>query len=188
MADEFLQDRKRALENEFFARREKALIDQMRAERAQQTARQALSAASGVTDPAVLDRLAALGIEPDTVLAFRLVPLVAVAWADGRLDEQERQAILAALEKVGIASGSPAHGLVQRWLSTAPPASVLTAWTAYTAALSGQLAAAERAQLRATTLGQARAVAEAAGGILGVGKISSAEVAVLRRLEEAFGG
>src|SRR5919198_1576509 len=111
MAEEFLHDRKRALENEFFHKREKALIERMRTEQARQTARQALATASGLTDPAVLDRLVGLGIEPDTLLALRLVPLVAVAWADGKLDDRERRAVLAGLEAAGITAGSAAYAL-----------------------------------------------------------------------------
>jgi hypothetical protein len=40
--------------------------------------------------------------------------------------------------------------------------------------------------LRETVIGQARAVAEAAGGFLGLGKVSPAEDEMLRRLERAF--
>lgn len=186
MADEFMGDRKKALENEFFHKREKALLERMKTEHARQSVRQALAAASGVTDDAVLGRLVDLGIQPDTVLALRLVPLVAVAWADGQLDERERRAVLAGLEAAGITAASTAHTLVQGWLASPPPPKLLEAWTAYTAGLAAQLSAGERAQLRSTVMGQARAVAEAAGGFLGVGKVSAAEEATLRRLEQAF--
>lgn len=186
MADEFMGDRKRALENEFFHKREKALMERLRVEQAQQSARQTLAAASGLTDDTVLSHLADLGIQPDTLLALRLVPLIAVAWADGQLDERERRAVLAGLEAAGIAAGSAAHDLVQGWLASPPPPAMLEAWTAYTTALARRLPAGERAQLRSTVMGQARAVAEAAGGFLGVGKVSPAEEAAIRRLEQAF--
>lgn len=101
MAEEFLGERKRFLEEEFFKKREKALLDHMHAAQAQQTKRDALAQAAGVADAAVLDKLLALGIDADTLLAMRLVPVVVVAWADGALDTKERQAITASLEGVG---------------------------------------------------------------------------------------
>jgi hypothetical protein len=180
-------DRKRALEEEFFRQRERALLERLRGEHARQTARQALASASGISDDVVLTRLVELGIEPDTLLALRLVPLIEVAWADGRLDDRERQAVLSGLETAGLKPGSAAYAIVQGWLASPPPASVLDAWTSYTSALCARLAPGERANLRASVMGQARAVAEAAGGFLGVGRISQAEEEMLRRLEQAFG-
>jgi hypothetical protein len=188
MAEEFLGDRKRAMEEEFFRKHEKALIERLRAERSRQTAREALAAASGVTDPAALDRLVALGIDPDTLLALRLVPLVAVAWADGQLDPRERQAVLSALAAAGVAPASAAYGLVQGWLQSPPPPTMLQAWASYASGLSASLPPAERATLRTTVMGQARAVAETAGGFLGVGKVSAAEEETLARMERALAG
>ena len=41
-------------------------------------------------------RLVEIGIRSDTLAALCLIPLVEVAWADGRLDPPEREALLAA--------------------------------------------------------------------------------------------
>lgn len=183
---EFLDDRKRALEEQFFQKREQAALQKLAAERARQTAKQALTAASGLKDDAVLDHLLRLGIEPDTLLALGLVPLVEVAWADGHLDDRERQAILSALEQAGIARESAPHALVQSWLAAPPAPAMLGAWAAYAAGLCGQLSEAERANLRTAVMGRARAVAEAAGGFLGLAKVSAAEQEMLRRLDRAF--
>lgn len=186
MAEEFLGARKRALEEEFFRKRERELLARIQAEQARQSARQALAEASGLTDPAALDHLVALGIAPETLLALRLVPLVEVAWADGHLDERERRAVLSALPAAGLAPGSPSHALVESWLASPPPPALLEAWTAYAKGLAAQLSPGERAALRESVLRQARAVAQAAGGFLGLGRISDAEAAVLRRLEAAL--
>lgn len=189
MAEEFLHDRKRALEEEFFRKQEQATLERLRTAHAQQTAHDALAQASGLTDPAIVDTLIRLGIHADTVLAMRLVPLVVVAWADGKLEDKERQAIVAALGAASIAADSPAEHLVQSWLTSAPPASLLDAWKAYTAGLCASLSPAERDSLRTSILGRARAVAEVAGGFLGLGsKISTTEEAMLQRLEGTFTG
>ena len=187
MAEDFLGDRKRALEEEFFRKQERSILERMRAEQATQTARQALSQASGLQDAAVLDRLIGLGMQTDTLVAMGLVPLVAVAWADGALDEKERRAIVSALDTAGITLHSPAGQLIQSWLASAPPASLLEAWKAYIAALCTQLSAADRISLRDSVLDRARAVAAAAGGFLGLGaKTSKAEEEMLRTLEGTF--
>jgi hypothetical protein len=189
MVEEFLGERKRALEEEFFRRQERSLLERMRAEHATQTARQALSQASGLKDTAVLDRLIRLGVQADTLVALGLVPLVEVAWADGTLDARERQAVVAALGTAGIALDSPAGQLIQGWLASKPPASLLEAWRVYVAGLCAQLSAADRANLRDSVLDRARTVAAAAGGFLGLGaKISPAEEERLRMLEGAFTG
>jgi hypothetical protein len=64
---------------------------------------------------------------------------------------------------------------------------LLAAWKAYVAGLSRTLDVHAKAALKQDLLGRARVIAEAAGGILGLGKrISSAEQAVLTELEQAF--
>jgi hypothetical protein len=189
MADEFLEERRRALEEQFFRKQEQAILERMRAAQAQQTAREVLAQASGIQDTGVLDRLLGLGVQADTLAAMSLVPLVAVAWADGTLDEPERRAVVTALESASIMAGSPAGQLVQSWLTSAPPATLLEAWKTYTAALCRQLSAAECDSLRRSVLDRARAVAETAGGFLGLGKkTSSAEEGVLQTLGKAFAG
>jgi hypothetical protein len=188
MAEEFLGDRKRALEEEFFRKQENALLNQLRAAQAQESAQEALAAATGVRDSAVLHKLNALGITSDTFLALGLVPLVAIAWADGTLDDRERRAVIASLDTAGIGADSPAGQLVRSWLSNPPPASMLEAWSSYASALAPALSPAERNNLRDSVLGRARAVAEAAGGFLGFGnRVSKAEEELLQKLARAFG-
>ena len=188
MAEEFLGDRKRALEEEFFRKQENALLNQLRAAQAKESAQEALAAATGVRDSAVLHKLNALGITSDTFLALGLVPLVAIAWADGALDDRERRAVIASLDTAGIGADSPGGRLVQSWLSSPPPASMLEAWSSYASALAPALSPTESNNLRDSVLGRARAVAEAAGGFLGFGnRVSKAEEALLQKLARAFG-
>jgi len=53
-----------------------------------------------------LDSLIASGISPDTIAAVSLIPLVAVAWADKKLEAKERDAILNAATEAGISAGA----------------------------------------------------------------------------------
>lgn len=184
-----LDDRRRAMEEAFFAAQDRALIERMRKDAAAKDPRAALRDASGITDDALLDRVAALGLDAPGFAAMSLVPLVAVAWADGTLDAREREAVLSAASESGIAAGSPAHGLLSGWLASAPPASLIETWEATTRATAAGLDANARGTLHAQVMGRARRVAESAGGFLGLtSKVSNAESAVLRRLDAAFAG
>ena len=187
MTDELFGDRRKALEEGFFAKQNERVKQLLRAKQEGQARREALVAASGIRDEGVLDKLVSLGLGAETLAALSLVPLVEVAWADGTIDAKERAAILAGIEKQGIAPASPAHELLEGWLSKRPDRQLLVVWKDYVKALAPSLDADALRVLRADLIGRALAVAEAAGGILGLGsKISKAEESVLRDLEQAF--
>jgi uncharacterized membrane protein YkoI len=106
MSEEFLGDRRKALEEEFFAKQNQRLLRQFRETMAVKAKHEALAAASGITDAAVLEQLAAVDLSSETMAALALVPLVEVAWADGTLDAKERSALLAAAEDAGLSQDS----------------------------------------------------------------------------------
>ena len=83
--------------------------------------------------------LLALEIDSETLAALTLIPLVEVAWADGSIAQQERDAILEAAASVGITPESESYFLLGNWLKKAPPAGLLEAWESYVAALSETL-------------------------------------------------
>lgn len=189
MSNEFLGDRRIALEEAFFAKQDAELRRRLREMEQARLKKEALSAASGITDDAVLGKLAALDIGSDTLAALSLVPLVAVAWADGSIDDNERGVAFSRAADMGLGKDDISHRLFQRWLEEPPPPALVAAWKDYIGALSGSLGPDARHALRHEVLGHARAVAEAAGGILGFGrKVSPAEESVLKDLEQAFTG
>ena len=182
-----LDDRRKALEESFFAKHEAKLIEELRHKREHAEAREGLERASGISNSELLDRLVDLGISAQTVAALSLVPLVAVAWADGSVDPKERTAVLAAAAEVGLRAGHVGHGLLEGWLGSAPGPELMRAWREYIGELTGALSASECTALRDDLLGRARKVAEATGGFLGMGnKVSTTEAAVLDQLEAAF--
>ena len=87
---EILRDRGKSLEDEFFHREDQRLLERLRDLRAAEASREALSKASGITQPEVLDRLLRLGIQAHTLAALSIVPLIEVAWADGALDAKTK--------------------------------------------------------------------------------------------------
>jgi hypothetical protein len=184
---EILRDRGKSLEDEFFRREDKRLLQKLEQMRAADTNREALAKAAGIGNPAVVDKLLELGVKAETVAALALVPLVEVAWADGKLDSRERGVILERARQSGLAAGSVEDALLEAWLDRRPDPKLLTAWTHLVRGVSEQLGREESTRLKSDLLDRARAVAAASGGVLGMGsKISSAEAAVLAQLEAAF--
>jgi hypothetical protein len=172
-----------SLENAFFAKENARLLEQLREQARQQERRAALRAVVRVDDEALVDHLLALGLTPETVLAVTLVPLAVTAWADGEIQPREREAILKGAAERGMQPDSVAGQMLQNWLTRKPDAQLVDAWKKYVAAIWPSLTPHERAEVRESGLGQARAVAEAAGGFLGLtSKVSAKEQAVLDEL------
>jgi hypothetical protein len=187
MSKDFLGDRKQALEESFFARENAKLLERLKARKGSGPAKNALAQISGIESDQVLQKLCELGVEADTWAAVSIAPLVEVAWADGKIEDSERQAVLAAAEANEIPNGSPSYQLLESWLQHRPDGRLLEVWGEFIVGLCSELAQAERSALQAQILGRARSVAEAAGGFLGMGrKISPEEEIILTELAKAF--
>jgi len=187
MSDEFLGDRKKALEEQFFAKENERLKEKIRSQLQQHATRQALAQASGIEDDVVLDELLEAGVKPETWAAIELIPMIEVAWADGTLEKKERAAILAAAAECKVLPGTPPYELLESFLARRPDAKLLKAWGEYVVVVSARLDANGRNELRERILGHAQQVARVAGGILGLGnKVSPEEQRVLDELTRAF--
>lgn len=185
---EFLGDRKNALEDSFFHQQEETLRQKLRDQQATTAHKEALAQVSSIKDDAVLDHLVSLEIHADTLAALTILPLVEVAWADGRMEDREREAILAAAADHGVIKGAPAWELLQNWLETRPGEDLFEAWTEYIGAVVATLDEQAKAVLKTQLLARAREIAEACGGVFGFGdKVSLSEKTMLERLEAAFG-
>ena len=175
------------LEDRFFLEQDRILIEKQRELKKIEETRQALSAVSGITNQKVLQRLVELNIQVEILASLAVVPLVEVAWADGRIDDKEREAIRRASAEAGLAKGSPDFELLDRWLSHRPEPELLEAWRHYMEGLCELLGEEERETLRKDLVDRARRVAEAAGGFLGLtSRVSEAEQRVLDELDSAF--
>ncbi|HEY0195853.1 MAG TPA: hypothetical protein VGC42_32285 [Kofleriaceae bacterium] len=181
-----LEERGRALEDQFFEKENQEKIAALKHKDDSKASRDELRKASGMSDEAVLDQLVALGLRGNTIAALSLVPLIQVAWADGEIQDNERVAILQGAHGKGLEEGTPGYDLLQTWLQKQPGGELFTAWEAYIKALASQLNDEQNRLLKNQIVGFAKMVATAAGGILGFGKVSSSEDAVLTRIEAAF--
>jgi hypothetical protein len=174
----------RSLEEAFFAKESADLLEKLRQKARREERRQAMREVVPNADDAFLDHLLDIGLTPETVLALVLVPLLMVAWADGKIDRREREALLKAAAERGVAPGSLPHQMLQKWLEHRPDSSLFEAWKRYARAVWGTLGETQRRAVQVRMVDLARGVAEAAGGFLGLGsKISDVERAVLDEVE-----
>jgi hypothetical protein len=182
-----IQERGKSLEALFFAVKDQQLLAKLKNQMDAEESRSDLESASGIHNTAVLDALLEQKITPETLTTVGLIPLVAIAWADGNMEESERNAILRAAEASGIGTGTASHTVLEQWLQEEPSGELLASWSAYIAELKGTMEPAAFNQLKSSILDRAESVAKAAGGFLGLGsKISAAEQAVLDELKGAF--
>jgi hypothetical protein len=181
-----LDERGKALENEFFEKENRVKLAAMKEKLDTQRSKDELRKASGMTDDEVLERHVHLGLTGNTIAALSLVPLLEVAWADGEIQDNERTAILAGAHGKGLEEGTPGYQVLATWLAKPPDDELFVAWEHYIRALAGQLNDEQARLLKNQIVGFAKMVAAAAGGILGFGKVSAKEEKVLQRIDRAF--
>jgi hypothetical protein len=187
MKDEHLiKKQAKDLEETFFAKENERLLRELQQKAKVEEKRKALGTVVKAKDPAIIDHLLELGVGPESILAIGLVPLAAVSWADGRLDDKERKAILKAASKHGVEPGSANYTMLEAWLKEKPSQQLMDAWKKYTRAIWEELNEGEKASMRESIVGKAREVAEAAGGFLGLASITPQEKAILDEMEKVF--
>lgn len=146
----------------------------------------AIRQATRITDHKVLTELIDCGVRAQSLNLLTVVPLVHVAWANGRIEAEERAAILEAAAQVGIQADSPGFVLLNGWLCCRPHRTLIRTWKGYVAAIRKFLSPEAYEILHSSTISRARAVAEAAGGLMGFLKVSRAEEAAIQELNLAF--
>jgi hypothetical protein len=186
MADPLFSDARSSLEEAFFRKRDAELIAEMRRREQRQSRKKALAEVSGISNDEVLEELVEHDIHAETLAAFMIAPLVEVAWADGTIQPGERKVLLHAIEEAGLPKEGVAFKLMKQWLTRRPEPRMMKLWQNYTKALLAELPAEAGQNIKQTLLKQARSLAEAAGGFLGLARISNEEAEVLRSLEKAF--
>ena len=177
-----LGKRGESLEAAFFQKRDQELLEKLR----QREGIRSTLDEHGPEGADLADALDGIQMEPEHLVALSLVPLVAVAWADGTVEDKERKAVLDAARNAGIGADSPAAGVLESWLRHQPDESVITAWEGYIHGLKERLGPETSNRLKQLTMGRARNVAAAAGGVLGIGSVSTQEEEMLKRLDAAF--
>lgn len=123
--------RARALEDEFFYERDQQLLANLRNELEKLEEEHQLAHVSGIMDQKVLADMMHCGVTANSLLATRMIPMIAVAWADHVIRLEEREAILKAAEQDNILPGTAAYDLLLSWLVSKPRQEVFIAWKEY---------------------------------------------------------
>jgi hypothetical protein len=178
---------RRTLIDAFFHEQDQKLLRAFHERLKKMDRRTQLAQVSGIKDEDLLDRLIELKIEPETIAAVEIIPLVAVAWADGKVDDREHEAIIAAAQSAGVQPQDGRYPMLEFWMKKRPGCDLIEAWEHYIKDMCKRLDKQQVEELKRNVLGTAGTVARAAGGFLGFGsRISKSEAAVLDRLEKAF--
>lgn len=175
------------LDDHFFEKEDKKLIEHLKAMKKLKETKEALSSVSGIKNENIINKLFELNVRPETLASLSLVPLVEVAWADGNVDDNEKAAVLASAEKMGFTKGSADYDILAQWMTHKPSKDLLDAWIVYIKGLCEKLSASEKTELKKELVDNTKNIAMASGGFIGLGnKISKSEADMISRLEKAF--
>jgi len=181
-----IHQRGKALEDEFFRRVDEKLLADLQESQERAKTKEQLALVTGFQDDQLLEHLIDGGFQPATLAALALVPAVFVAWADGSVTAQERQAVMSAALHRGIEEQPTAMKMLEAWLHKHPPRSLWKLWKEYMEAVHSSVPPDSAAALANEVKQQAKTVAEASGGTLGFGKISQSEREVLDDIDSIF--
>jgi len=177
-------ERGRALEEEYFRKRDRELVEKLRKAAAAEQARGELSRQTGISDPAVLAELQDLGFTADTVALLPLMPLLELAWAEGGITAAERQMLVSLARSRGIAEGGAADRQLTAWMADRPSPEVFAKAARLIAALLDAGAPAVKGLTADQLVKYAEQIASASGGLLGlpIRAISMEERELLTRI------
>jgi len=181
-------ERRKNLEDAFFKDRDRQLMEKMKRELEALEESKKLAHVSGIVEERVLKNLVQAGVTAETLAAVSLIPLVEVAWCDGSVSPEERDAVLNAAAKAGIHPDSAAYGLLGQWLQDRPDTHIITAWREYVKELAHLMPKENLAEMKRHMVDRCTRVAEAAGGFLGLATISKSERAKIDEFAKAWDG
>jgi tellurite resistance protein len=185
---EGITDDVRKREEEYFRRQDRELIEKMR--KASETAkeREALQTQTGIHDPEMLQQLQELGFTPQTVALLPLIPILQVAWAEGGVSTAERTAICSLARSRGIREGSDADRQLTEWLDRRPSADTFRKAMRLIAAMVDHPGEGFQDVTADDVLEYAEQIAQASGGLFGIGAVSAEERAALEQIASQLKG
>ena len=178
----------RSREEEYFWKKDQELIEKMRRAAAAEQAKRDMGAKAGLTDPALLDELQALGFTAETVVLLPLMPLIQMAWAEGGVSDAERDLIVKLARARGITEGGAADRQLAAWLGSRPEEHVFTRATRLIRAMLDSPASAQSGLSADDLVKYCESIAAASGGILGIKKVSAEERALLASIAASLRG
>lgn len=186
MTDDIFKTRERALEDAFFREVDQQLLQRMKDDLKRDEQRESLISATGITDEKVLSELIGIGIKSETILALWLFPLVWVAWADGHIDQQQRNDILEAAHQAGHERGSASHQLIESWLEFPPDPKLKDAWKDYVGSVCGVISPSTLQTLKQDILNRSRKIAELSSFHFNFDDVEKSQYGVIAQIEKSF--
>jgi hypothetical protein len=186
MNEDAFDDRRRSTEEDYFRKRDRELIETMRRRAERDTTRERLAQRVGVADEAFLERLETLGFSDEMVPLLHVAPLVQVAWADGRMSHDVSRWIVARARAEGVEEDSAADRRLGEWLRAKPADAWFDDVLGVIAAMLEQRPPSERERDIQILVERCNAVAAVSGGVLGLGRVSSAERRVVDYIRRAL--
>jgi hypothetical protein len=176
-------DRERAIEEAYFLKKEQELIEKLRRRAALEAERRKIAEELGVIDQEVIEALQDLGFTRETMPLLPLAPLVQVAWAEGGVTQRERELIFEIARSRGITAGSPADQRLTEWLDHKPSDEFFDSTLLAIRIVNQTLPPEQQTITSRDLLTYCASIAEASGGILGLGnKISEEERRLLAHI------
>ncbi len=175
-----------ALQEAFFYKMDQELIELLGRQLQREEKLRSFAQATGIRDEKRLKMLIDSGFELPTLTAFMWVPLVFVAWADGRADELEKKSIIDILISKGISRQTAEMMIHHEWFRKSPTDELWQIWEEFTASTLISLSPSVRNELIDEIVGLCHVVAHASGGFLGIGKVSPTETVVIDRIVESL--
>lgn len=187
-SNDAFKKREASLEDAFFMDRDRQLMEKMRMELSAFEEKKKLAHVSGIVEERVLSNLVQAGVQAETLAAVGLIPMVEVAWCDGTVAPEEREAVLNAAASQGVQPDTASYELLKSWLDKRPDAHIIAAWKDYVKEVAQLMPKDSLASLKQNMHERCRRVAAAAGGFLGLSTISKHEQAMIDDLMKAWDG
>ena len=175
----------RAHEDDYFRKKDRELIESLRKADQSSRERQALEQQTGIHDPEMLRELSELGFTLETISLLPLVPVLQVAWAENGISTAERRLIIDLARSRGITPGDAADRQLSEWLESKPSDATFHKATRLIAAMVD--APDHRIEFSPDQLIEyCGRIAQASGGIFGIGAVSAEERTVLEEVAAAL--
>ena len=142
-------------------------------------------------DAPILEELEALGLNAENYRALVLLPLIQVAWSDGKIQGPEKELILEVAEEGGLIDGT-SRSVVEKWLEDRPTSTAMVRGAHVLVALArlsedDSSASTVTVNTLSDILEFSHQVAEAAGGMFGLAEsISRSELHALEQIGRAL--
>lgn len=174
--------RGKALEEMFFFKMDMELIHRLNKQQQKESILKAIAEAIGAGAGPLTSRLTELGIKESWLAAFLWVPAVFVGWADGSLDEIEKRQLCEGLKQKGISENSLAILRNSHWFNQKPGEELWNTWHEFASYVLTESESQDRKHLVVSVLRLCNLVAQASGGVLGVGRVSKEEMEIIDRV------